>query len=82
MVSSFKMPTYEYKCLDCGKHFDVVQKMTDPHLEKCIHCGGRVQRLIGEGAGVIFKGSGFYCTDYSHKTSTLSAPPKKAENKD
>jgi len=66
------MPTYEYKCQECGKHFDAIQKMTDPHLEKCIYCGGKVRRLIGEGAGIIFKGSGFYCTDYSHKTSVTT----------
>jgi putative FmdB family regulatory protein len=59
-----QMPTYEYKCLDCGKTFEVVQRMTDSHLTECRFCKGAVKRLIGTGAGVIFKGSGFYCTDY------------------
>ncbi len=56
----------------------MVQKMTDPHLKNCIYCGGQVHRLIGEGAGIIFKGSGFYCTDYSHKTSEAT-PSEKSE---
>ena len=72
------MPTYEYKCLECGKHFEMVQKMSDPHLKSCIYCGGQVHRLIGEGAGIIFKGSGFYCTDYSHKTSESSPSEKES----
>lgn len=60
------MPTYEYLCEKCGNKFDVVQKMTDPRLESCPDdaCGGKVKRLIGAGAGLIFKGSGFYITDY------------------
>ena len=58
------MPTYEYKCLDCGKRFEVFQKMTDEPLTECDACKGRLKRLIGAGAGIIFKGSGFYCTDY------------------
>lgn len=60
------MPTYEYKCLDCGKTFDVFQNMTAPRLTQCRFCGGRVKRLVGAGAGIIFKGSGFYCTDYKN----------------
>ena len=58
------MPTYEYRCLECGKEFEQIQKMVDEPLTECIHCKGKVKRLIGAGAGIIFKGSGFYCTDY------------------
>ncbi|OPZ25248.1 MAG: Zinc ribbon domain protein [Lentisphaerae bacterium ADurb.BinA184] len=59
------MPTYEYKCQDCGGRFDVFQSMSDRPLTHCRLCKtGRVKRLIGTGAGIIFKGSGFYCTDY------------------
>jgi putative FmdB family regulatory protein len=58
------MPTYEYKCLKCKKTFDHFQKMTDAPLTRCIHCKGKVKRLIGAGAGLIFKGTGFYITDY------------------
>jgi putative FmdB family regulatory protein len=58
------MPNYEYECQKCGHHFEVFQKMTDPKLKQCPQCGGKVERLIGPGAGVMFKGSGFYQTDY------------------
>jgi putative FmdB family regulatory protein len=59
------MPTYEYLCESCGKRFDYFQKMTDSPLKRCLCCRrGKVKRLIGTGAGIIFKGNGFYCTDY------------------
>lgn len=58
------MPTYEYKCRDCDRQFEVTQRMSDAPLGECPDCGGAVKRLIGAGAGIIFKGSGFYCTDY------------------
>ncbi len=74
------MPTYEYKCLECGYRFDVFQKMTDPHLEVCPKCGGKIKRVIGGGAGIIFKGSGFYETDYKKSHSSSSSSSKK-ENK-
>jgi putative FmdB family regulatory protein len=66
------MPTYQYVCQKCGQEFEAVQSMKDRPLAKCPlpagrqqkKCGGRVQRQIGAGAGLIFKGSGFYITDY------------------
>jgi putative FmdB family regulatory protein len=60
------MPTYEYKCEKCGHKFDVFQSMKDDRLTDCPleSCDGTVKRLIGTGAGIIFKGSGFYQTDY------------------
>ena len=66
------MPTYEYLCSKCEQSFDIVQSMKDPHLEICPeskcrmdHWGkGCVKRQMGTGAGLIFKGSGFYITDY------------------
>jgi putative FmdB family regulatory protein len=61
------MPTYEYECLKCGKRFEVFQKMTDEPKKRCPTCRGKVRRLIGAGAGMIFKGSGFYITDYRSK---------------
>jgi putative FmdB family regulatory protein len=70
------MPTYEYKCLDCGDRFDVFQSMKDERLSTCRKCKGKLQRLIGTGAGIIFKGSGFYCTDYRSESY------KQAKNKD
>ena len=59
------MPTYEYVCDVCGAHFEQFQQMTDEALTKCPECGGKVRRLIGIGSGIIFKGSGFYATDYA-----------------
>lgn len=66
------MPTYQYKCSKCDGEFEAMQSMKDKPLTKCEllvgrakkKCGGRVQRQIGAGAGLIFKGSGFYITDY------------------
>jgi putative FmdB family regulatory protein len=69
------MPTYEYKCLKCGKSFDQFQKMSDKPLKACIHCGGKAERQIGAGAGIIFKGSGFYETDY--KRAKKDSKPSK-----
>ena len=66
------MPTYEYECAKCGKNFELFQSMKDDALTSCPkeHCQmkkwgkGKVRRLLGGGAGLIFKGSGFYITDY------------------
>ena len=60
------MPTYEYECDKCKHHFDVFQKMSDRPVRACPKCKGKVTRLIGAGSGVIFKGSGFYQTDYKN----------------
>jgi len=64
------MPTYEYKCTHCGGVFEVFQKITDEHLTKCPKCNKKIKRLIGSGAGIIFKGSGFYATDYRKKSKS------------
>lgn len=58
------MPTYEYECKSCGYSFESFQKMTDEPLKQCPKCKKGVRRIIGKGIGVIFKGSGFYSTDY------------------
>jgi putative FmdB family regulatory protein len=59
------MPTYEYKCEACGFEFEKFQSITAAPIKKCPKCGkNRVKRLIGTGAGLIFKGGGFYITDY------------------
>lgn len=62
------MPTYEYECRQCGHRFEKFQSMKDEPLKKCEKCGGDVRRLIGTGAGILFKGSGFYQTDYRSKS--------------
>ncbi len=58
------MPTYDYLCLECGHQFEARQSMKDPHLTECPNCKGKVKRKVGLGSGLIFKGSGFYITDY------------------
>ncbi|MDP2939732.1 MAG: zinc ribbon domain-containing protein [Candidatus Omnitrophota bacterium] len=58
------MPTYEYECKSCGYTFEKSQSMTEAHLKKCPKCFKAVKRLIGSGSGIIFKGKGFYATDY------------------
>ena len=71
------MPTYEYECETCGHQFEAVQSMKDPHLTDCPQqgCKGPVRRKIGRGAGIIFKGSGFYQTDY--RSDSYKAAAKK-----
>ena len=76
------MPTYAYHCNTCGKDFDRSQRMSDAALTEC-ECGekGQVSRQISAGSGLIFKGSGFYITDYkngSNGGSKPSAPAKEA----
>ena len=58
------MPTYEYECQKCGHRFDEFQSMTAKPLVRCPVCKGKLKKLIGAGAGFLFKGSGFYTTDY------------------
>jgi putative FmdB family regulatory protein len=69
------MPTYEYECQKCGHRFEEFQSMKDAPLTKCPECKGKVKRLIGAGAGFLFKGSGFYITDY--RSSSYSDKKKK-----
>ena len=71
------MPTYEYKCLDCGIQFDRFQSITEDPIQECPECSGRTKRLIGAGAGLIFKGSGFYITDYRSEGYKESAKKDK-----
>ena len=62
------MPTYEYACPKCGHTFELVQSMRDEPIKKCPKCKKTgVKRLVGAGAGLIFKGTGFYITDYKNK---------------
>ena len=58
------MPTYEYKCPKCGTEFEAFQKITSKPGAKCPKCGAKATRQMSAGAGLVFKGSGFYLTDY------------------
>lgn len=74
------MPTYDYQCQTCGHKFEAVQSMKDPHLTDCPQegCAGPVKRLIGRGSGFIFKGSGFYITDYRSDSYKAAAKADSA----
>lgn len=79
------MPTYDYECDACSHKFEKFQSITAPVVRKCPVCGKRkVRRLIGTGSGVIFKGSGFYQTDYRsesyRKAAKKDAPPEKSDS--
>ncbi len=72
------MPNYDYLCRNCGHRFEAFQKISDIPLSKCPKCSGKVERLIAGGSGLIFKGSGFYITDY--KNSHTSASKSEAHS--
>lgn len=82
------MPNYDYECEKCRKRFEIFQSMNDAKLTDCPQpgCGGRVKRLLGTGGGIIFKGAGFYQTDYRSSSyqagakadGAASAPPPAA----
>lgn len=76
------MPTYEYECGACGHEFEEFQYMSDAPLKKCPSCKkNKLQRLIGAGAGIIFKGSGFYETDYKRKDQPKPASENSSSSK-
>jgi len=64
------MPTYTYHCPECGHEFDLFHSMSDESVKHCPECGAEAQRKIGAGMGLIFKGSGFYITDYKNGHSS------------
>jgi len=74
------MPTYEYECTECGYGFEVFQPMSAQPLKDCPECGKEVRRVIFGGAGVIFKGSGFYVTDKSKSGKSKSKTEKKSDS--
>lgn len=80
------MPTYEYRCNACKHEFEEFQSMTARPLTKCPACGKKsLERLIGTGAAIVFKGSGFWQTDYRSeaykKAAEADKPPEKSESK-
>lgn len=77
------MPTYDYRCDACEHEFELFQSMTDSAKRKCPSCGkAKLRRLIGTGAGVIFKGSGFYETDYRSDSYSKAAAAEKKSTSD
>lgn len=89
------MPTYDYECEDCGHTFDVLQSITADPLEECPVCEGSLRRLLSRNVGFIFKGPGFYATDYKSserkkrgkeeekvESSEDSAPEKSNQDED
>ena len=76
------MPTYDYFCEKCQNTFEYFQSMSDSALEKCPKCNNKVRRLISGGSGLIFKGSGFYLTDYAQKKENKPTPENKKKPKE
>ena len=82
------MPTYEYECEKCKHKFEVFQSMTEPPRKRCPKCRGKVRRLVGGGAGIVFKGTGFYQTDYrstsykEQKRKESGEPAKEQKRKE
>lgn len=71
------MPLYEYECKQCGHRFEQIQKFSDPLVETCPQCGGKVEQVLSAPA-VQFKGSGWYVTDYARKSGSGSSAKKDA----
>jgi putative FmdB family regulatory protein len=76
------MPTYEYRCEKCGHEFEAFQTISEPPVEKCPLCSGKVKRIISGGAGLIFKGTGFYITDHRSSEYKAAAEKERAEKPD
>jgi len=77
------MPTYQYECSACGHELEIIQSMVGKRLTKCPKCKkNKLERLIGAGTGIIFKGSGFYETDYKKKTPPASESKKETKAPD
>jgi putative FmdB family regulatory protein len=75
------MPTYDYECDACGHAFELFQRMSEEPKRQCPECGRqRLRRLIGPGAAIVFKGSGFYCTDYRSESYKKAASAEKNGN--
>lgn len=72
------MPTYEYKCKSCEIEFERFQRINDDPITECPECAGEVQRLISTGGGLVFKGPGFYATDYGSGSSGRSGSDRQA----
>jgi putative FmdB family regulatory protein len=72
-----RMPTYDYECIKCGYTFEAFQSIKEAPYKVCSRCKGELRRLIGAGSGLIFKGKGFYITDYKRNNSSGKNNVKK-----
>jgi putative FmdB family regulatory protein len=75
------MPLYEYECESCQHRFEKIQKFSDPPIEVCPKCGGKVRKLLSSPA-IQFKGSGWYITDYAKKPASGTDAPKTTSSTD
>ena len=76
------MPTYEYQCDACEHNFDEFQSFSDKPLKKCPQCGkSKLRRVFGTGAAILFKGSGFYQTDYRSESYKSAAKAEESQGK-
>jgi len=73
------MPTYEYECRECGHAFERFQGINEEPIAECPECGGAVRRLISSGGGLVFKGPGFYATDYRRGSGGAPSKSKSTE---
>ncbi len=76
------MPTYTYQCKRCNYKYDKFQKISEHPDKECPECKGEVERLIGGGIGIVFKGTGFYVTDYKKNNSQKSENSKTINKKE
>ncbi|HET8654893.1 MAG TPA: zinc ribbon domain-containing protein [Longimicrobiaceae bacterium] len=74
------MPTYEYRCPSCKHEFEKFQRMSDEPVAECPECGAEAERKLSGGAGLLFKGSGFYITDYRSDSYKQAAKSEKPES--
>lgn len=72
------MPLYEYQCAKCKRRTEKIERVAGPHLKKCPHCGGKVERLQSA-PSIQFKGSGWYVTDYAGKSGGKESPAEKTD---
>jgi putative FmdB family regulatory protein len=74
------MPTYGYRCRSCGNEFEILQKISDPPLKTCPKCAGALDKMV-YAAGIIYKGSGYYNTDYKSASKGSEKGPEKGSEK-
>lgn len=77
-----EMPTYDYVCQDCGYQFEVFHAINAQPVQKCPKCGGTVQKKISGGTGLLFRGSGFYITDYKNNKKEPASDKKELPKKE